>query len=116
MTNENINLIEESFVQIKTGITINVDVGVKNITYVKKHYIQNPATCSWVNRNCLARLIDDDSVTICEEIIEETKIVAANFNGKSSLWSTKLLCFTYIYINYQCITESCEYLLLPDKI
>ena len=85
VTNENVNLIEESFVQIKTGITINDDVGVKNITYVKKNYIQSPATCSWVNRNCLAHLINDDSVSICEEIIEETKIVAANFNGKSSL-------------------------------
>ena len=33
---ENVNLIEENVIQIKTGITINVDVSVKNIIYVKK--------------------------------------------------------------------------------
>ena len=32
----NVNLIEENVIQIKTGITINVDVSVKNIIYVKK--------------------------------------------------------------------------------
>ena len=31
----NVNLIEENVIQIKTGITINVDVSVKNIIYVK---------------------------------------------------------------------------------
>ena len=30
-------------------ITINVDVSVKNIIYVKKDYISNPATCSCQN-------------------------------------------------------------------
>ena len=32
----NVNLIEESVIQIKSGITINVDAGIKNITYVKE--------------------------------------------------------------------------------
>ena len=85
MTNVNVNLIEENLVQIKTGITINAHVRVKNITCLKKNYICNPAICICVNRKCLACIIDDNSVIICEEIIEETKIVAASFNEKSSL-------------------------------
>ena len=32
----NVNLIEESVIQIKSGITINVDAGIKNIIYVKE--------------------------------------------------------------------------------
>ena len=85
MTNVNVNLIEENLVQIKTGITINANVRVKNITCLKKNYICNPAICICVNGKCLACIIDDNSVIICEEIIEETKIVAASFNEKSSL-------------------------------
>ena len=34
--NVNINLMLENVIQIKSGITINVNVSVKNITYVKK--------------------------------------------------------------------------------
>ena len=34
--NEIVNLMEENIIQINGGITINVDVSVKNITYVKK--------------------------------------------------------------------------------
>ena len=35
-SNININLTEENVIQIKSGITINVDVSVKNIIYIKK--------------------------------------------------------------------------------
>ena len=34
--NEIINLMEENVIPINGGITINVDVSVKNITHVKK--------------------------------------------------------------------------------
>ena len=34
--NVNKNLTEENVIQINDGITINVDVGVKSIIYVKK--------------------------------------------------------------------------------
>ena len=34
--NINVNLTEENVMKIKSGILINVDVSVKNITYVKK--------------------------------------------------------------------------------
>ena len=32
---KNVNLMEEIVIQIKSGITINVDVNVKDIMYVK---------------------------------------------------------------------------------
>ena len=34
--NVNVNLMEESVIQIKSGTMINVDMSVKNIIYVKK--------------------------------------------------------------------------------
>ena len=34
--NENVNLTEQNVIHINGGITINVDVVVKNIIYVKK--------------------------------------------------------------------------------
>ena len=34
------NLMEENVIQIKSGITINVDASVKNITYVKKNIFE----------------------------------------------------------------------------
>ena len=37
--NVNVNLMEENVIQIKSGITINVDASVKNFIYVKKDYI-----------------------------------------------------------------------------
>ena len=38
--------MEENIIQIKGRITINMDVTVKNLVYVKKNYVWNPATCS----------------------------------------------------------------------
>ena len=34
--NVNVNLMDENVIQIKSGITINVDSSVKNIIYMKK--------------------------------------------------------------------------------
>ena len=34
--NVNVNLMEENAIQVNGGITINVNVSVKNIIYVKK--------------------------------------------------------------------------------
>ena len=44
-----------------------------------KDYIWNPDTCSCKNGKCLASIIDD-SVTMCDEIINTTKSVRTNFN------------------------------------
>ena len=34
--NENVDLMEENVIQINSRITINVDVGVNNVMYLKK--------------------------------------------------------------------------------
>ena len=49
-----------------------------------KKYIWNPAICNCKNRKYLASIIDN-SVIMCDEIMEETKIVPKNFNEKSNL-------------------------------
>ena len=36
-TNVNFNLMEENIIQIKSGITINVDASVKNMIYMRKN-------------------------------------------------------------------------------
>ena len=67
---ENANLMEEIVVEINGGITINADVSVKNVMYVKKKKIVwNPAICSCKNGKYLASTMDDSSIT-CDEIKE----------------------------------------------
>ena len=61
--------MEENVIQINGEITINVDVSAKNIIFVRKNYIWNPATCSCKNGKYLASIIDN-SVIKCDEIIE----------------------------------------------
>ena len=61
--------MEENIIQINGGITINVDVSVKNIIFVRKNYIWNPATCSCKNGKYLASIINN-SVIKCDETIE----------------------------------------------
>ena len=46
-SNVNVSLIEEDVIQVDVGITINVDMSIKNVIYVN-----NPATCSLkMNKN-----------------------------------------------------------------
>ena len=71
--NENVNLMKENVIQIKSGIMINVDVSEKN-NICDKDYIWNPATYT--------SIVDDHSVITCDEIIRETKTVPTNFNEK----------------------------------
>ena len=87
----NIKLKVENTIQIKSGITINVDASVK---IKKKHcacekdYIWYLVTCSCETGKYLASVIYDSVIT-CDEIIEETKRVTTNFNEKSSLQNQK---------------------------
>ena len=69
-------MIEKNVIQITGGITINSDVNVKNIIYVKK--IWNPSTWTCENRKYLASTIDDSVIT-CDEI---TDLKGTNFNEK----------------------------------
>ena len=65
--------------QINGRIMINVNLSVKNVTYVKKkkEYIWNPATCNCENGKFLASIVNDSTI-MCDEIIEET--VPTNLN------------------------------------
>ena len=63
------NLVEENVIQINGGITINVDLSVKNIIYVKKDYIWNPSTCSCENGKYLATIIEYSAI-MYDELIE----------------------------------------------
>ena len=72
-----------------------------------KDYIGNPDSCSYKNDKYLASIIDNSVVT-CDEIEEETKTVTTNFNEKKSMCKTKnFYFFTCLFINYNCIIDSC---------
>ena len=85
--------MEENVIQINVGITINVDVSVKNVMYVKNYYdyVWSRTTCSCENGKYLASIMDD-SVIMCDEIIQSynqgTKTVTTNFNEKNILCRT----------------------------
>ena len=65
--NVNVNLMEENVIQTNGRITINVNVSVKSVIYVK-NYLWNPATCSCENGKYLASIMDN-SVIMCDEVI-----------------------------------------------
>ena len=87
--------MEQNVSQINPGITLNVDVSVKNNIYEKKHYVQNPATFYCKNGKYLAN-ITDESVIICDEVIksygEEIKTIPTNFNEKNITYKTQNFC------------------------
>ena len=60
--------MKENVIQVSGGIMMNVDE-CKNIIYVKKNYIWNPATCSCKNGKYLASIMDDSAITF-DEIID----------------------------------------------
>ena len=70
----NINLMVESVIQIKSGITINVSANVKiqKNCVCEKDYISDSATCSCKNQKYLESITVNLVIT-CDEIIEETK-------------------------------------------
>ena len=56
------NLMEQNVSQINGEITVNVDVSVKTIIYVKK-IVKSPATCNCENGKYLASIMDDSLIT-----------------------------------------------------
>ena len=91
LANVNVNLMEENVIQIKSGISVNVDANVKKKHICEKCYIWNPASYSCENSKYLASIINSDLVITCSEVIEGTT-VPANFNEKNQLVKHK----TYI--------------------
>ena len=61
-------MIEKDVIQINGGITINVDVNVKNVMCVKD-YTWNPSTCNCENGKYSASIMDNSAIT-CDEIRE----------------------------------------------
>ena len=53
--------MEENVIQINGGITMNVDVSLKNVMYVKKNIFG-------IHLHVLVKM--DDSAIMCDEIIE----------------------------------------------
>ena len=56
-------------VQITGRITINIDVSVKGIIYMKKKNVWNPATSNCNNGKCLASIMNDLMIN-CNEVIK----------------------------------------------
>ena len=86
-----------NIIQINGGITINVNVSVKNIMYVKKNCIWNLATCSCENGKYLASIMDNLAITCNEIVEEEIKTVTTSFNERKAIYKTKN--FTSLFIN-----------------
>ena len=86
----------------------------------EKDYVWNPAICNCENGKYLAS-IKDDSVITCDEVIksydEEIKTSPTNFDEKNITFKTQsfyiLLTF---YISRYYIIDSCQYILLSNKI
>ena len=97
--------MEENAIQTNGGITINIDMSVKNINACEKDYIWSPATCSFENGKYLTIIMDDSAIT-CAKIIEsydeETKTIPTNFEEVKATCKTQnfyvLLAFLLITI------------------
>ena len=91
---------EKNVIQINSGTSINVDVSIKNVVYVKKIILGILVHVVVKMENIM-----HDSVIMCDEIIdaEETKTIPKNITCKTKIFYF----FTYLFINYHCIIDSC---------
>ena len=76
--NVNKDLIEENVIQINDWITMNVDMSVKSVMYLKK-------------------VILGDWAITCNEVLEETKTVPNNFNEKKQSVKHKSSIFCLLF-------------------
>ena len=65
--NVNVNLVVGNVIQIRSGITTNVNASAKNIKYVKN--MLNSAACSCENGKYLSSIVNDLGI-MCDEIID----------------------------------------------
>ena len=79
--------MEGNVSQIDGGITINFHVSVKNSMY-EKIYIWNSTTCSCKNVEYLASVMDD-SVIICDDVIDADVNVEAKSNEDKTNFKKK---------------------------
>ena len=113
--NVNVRFMVENVIQIKSGITINLDTSVKNIGYVKRilFRILLHVVAEVVN---IYQVLLTISVIRSYKTLEEAKPIPTNFNEKKEALNSKFLYFTCIFINYHYIIDSCHYLLFSNKI
>ena len=78
----NVDLMKRNVIQVNGGITINVDVSVKNVMYV------NSATGSCENEKDLASIMGDSAI-MCDEIISADMEAKSNEEAKSNDEETK---------------------------
>ena len=99
--------MEENAIQINGGITINFDVNVKTLMYIKKIMfgilvnvfvkMENIQQTLWI--------IYDEVIKSYEQNI---KTILTNFNEKKvTCKKAKFLYFTCFFINYYTIIDSC---------
>ena len=86
----------------------------KNHHVCEKDYVWNPATCNCENGKYLASIMDDSAFTCNKTIKSYNK--KQILMKKSNLQTATFLYFTCIFINYYSIIDSCQYLLLFEKI
>ena len=91
----------------------------KKIHICEKDFLE-PATCNCENGKYLASIMDD-SVIICDEVIksydEEIKTIPTYFNKKNIKCKTQnVYVLLDFFINCYYIIDSCQYILLSDKI
>ena len=69
----------ENVIQIKSGMMINADASVKNITYVKKIIFGILLHGKYCKKGKYLASAIGNLVITCDEIVEETKTVSTNF-------------------------------------
>ena len=74
--------MEENVIQINGVTMINVDVSTKNVMYVNKNYVWNPATCSCENGKYIGSIMDDSAI-ICDKAIDEDADAEAKSNDEA---------------------------------
>ena len=78
----NANSIVDHVIQIKNGKMIKAKLSVNSIAHGKKDYSWNRSTCICKNSRCL-KSIFDDSVILCNYIINFTNSLSTNVTNKT---------------------------------
>ena len=91
----NVNSIVESVIQIKNGITINVDVSVKNIIYVKKIIFEIKV------QRCINHRFKNDTYNFFDHIINIKNVNSNKIKIDEKLYKNILI----YYIGYVTIKD-----------
>ena len=93
----------ENLIQINGKIMINISLRVKLKikTWYEKDHILNTTTYSCEKGKYLAS-ITNNSVITCDGILEQTKMIATNFNERKITCKTK---------NFTCFFINCHYII-----